>query len=139
MLNKYMCIGNLVKDPELVELQSGAKLCKFALAINDPIKKDEVLFMEIECWNKVAESTSKFLKKGAKCLVEGRLVSNSWKSNETVKKKIFVRADFVTFFPRSMNSASSTSKVDELSGESTNPSQENLTEEEKNILEDAPF
>ena len=64
MLNKYMCIGNLVKDPDLIELKAGNKVCKFAIAINDPIKKSEVLFLDVECWNKVADNCNKFIKKG---------------------------------------------------------------------------
>ena len=134
MLNKYICIGNLVKDPELVELSNGANLCKFSLAINDPIKKDDVLFMDIECWNKVAENTGKFLKKGAKCLVEGRLISNTWKSNDVTRTKIFVRADSVTFFPKSINGNVQPTATNELTKEESP-----LSDEEMEILSDAPF
>lgn len=134
MLNKYMCIGNLVKDPELIELQNGANLCKFSIAINDPIKKDDVLFMDIECWNKVAENTGKFLKKGSKCLVEGRLISNTWKNNDVTRTKIFVRADSVTFFPRSVSGATENTSANQLAKEESN-----LSEEEMELLSDAPF
>jgi len=132
MLNKYICIGNLVKDPESIELKTDAKLCKFSLAINDPIKKDDVLYMDVECWNKVAENTAKFLKKGAKCLVEGRLIANTWQQDNSTRKKIFVRADSVTFFPKSVNNPSTTAG-------SVIKNTQNLSEEEMDILEDAPF
>ena len=103
MLNKYICIGNLVKDPDLIEVKNDNKVCKFPIAINDPIKKSEVVFMDVECWNKTAENCIKFLKKGAKALVEGRIVTSSWKKNGETKTRFFIRADSVTFFPRSLN------------------------------------
>jgi single-strand DNA-binding protein len=131
MLNKYICIGNLVKDPELIELKNDAKVCKFAVAINDPIKKGDVLFMDIECWNKVAENCGKFLKKGAKALIEGRIVSSSWKKNGENKTRLFVRADSVTFFPKALNNTKEYSNIDEP----TSPEEEELMQE----LQDVPF
>tara|TARA_R110000824_G_scaffold318052_2_gene505154 strand:- start:273 stop:668 length:396 start_codon:yes stop_codon:yes gene_type:complete len=131
MLNKYMCIGNLVKNPELIELKNEAKVCKFAVAINDPIKKGDVLFMDIECWNKVAENCSKFLKKGAKALIEGRIVSSSWKKNGENKTRMFVRADSVTFFPKTLNNVSEYDNIEEPNSKE----EEELLKE----LEDVPF
>ena len=131
MLNKYICIGNLVKDPDLIELNNDNKVCKFAVAINDPIKKGEVLFMDVECWNKVADNCNKFLKKGNKALVEGRIVSSTWKKNGENKTRIFVRADTVTFFPRSLNNQEAEVNIDEP----TSPEEEELMRE----LQDVPF
>ena len=131
MLNKYICIGNLVKNPELLELKNDAKVCKFAVAINDPIKKGDVLFMDIECWNKVAENCDKFLKKGAKALIEGRIVSSSWKKNGENKTRLFVRADSVTFFPKSVNNTKEYNNTEEP----TSPEEEELMQE----LQDVPF
>ena len=132
MLNKYICIGNLVKDPDLIEVKNDNKVCKFPIAINDPIKKSEVVFMDVECWNKTAENCAKFLKKGAKALVEGRIVSSSWKKNGETKTRFFIRADSVTFFPRSLNNVSENPSVEE-------PPQDEVSEELAAELESVPF
>lgn len=126
-----MCIGNLVKDPDLIELKADNKVCKFAIAINDPIKKSEVLFLDVECWNKVADNCNKFIKKGNKVLIEGRIVSSTWKKNGETRTRMFIRADSVTFFPKSLNNPTEDPIIDE----NVSPEEEELMRE----LQDVPF
>lgn len=82
-LNSVLIEGNLVRDPETKELESGAKLCTFSLATNryfnqDNEKKSEVSFFDVEVWNKTAELCLKTLSKGRGVRVVGRLKQDRW-------------------------------------------------------------
>ena len=94
-LNKVLLIGNLTRDPEKRETANGTQVCKFDLAVNTRRgkDKDEVLFMRVECWQKLAEIAGQFLKKGSQCLVEGRLVASEYETKDGQKRKeVFVSA-----------------------------------------------
>jgi single-strand DNA-binding protein len=97
MINKYIGIGHLTKNPELKNLGDYQK-CAFSIAINS--SKDEVIFMDIECWGKVAQNCDKFLSKGSCVYVEGKIKVNKWKDkNDNPKQKWFIAADIVRFLP----------------------------------------
>lgn len=97
MINKFIGIGNLTKSPELKELGNYNK-CTFPIAINST--KDDVLFMDVECWNKVADNCGKYLSKGSCVYVEGKIKVNKWKDKDGYpKQRFFVSADIVRFLP----------------------------------------
>jgi single-strand DNA-binding protein len=97
MLNRYTALGNLTKDPETVEVGGKYKVCKFSIAINNPIRKT-VLFMDIEAWGKTGENCQKYLSKGSSAIVDGRLDSKNWQSEGGQKRsKTFCAADNVHF------------------------------------------
>lgn len=97
MLNRFTCTGNLTQSPSLIDVKGGYKVCKFSIAINNPIKKT-VLFLDVEAWNKTGENCHKYLEKGSSAAVDGRLDMKQWvsKSGEN-KTKIFCVADNVHF------------------------------------------
>jgi len=102
-MNKYICVGNLTSAPQLKEVGENS-VCSFSVAINSISKKEDTFFMDIECWNKVAQNCQKYLDKGSKVLVEGKLKSNSWTSKEGVKREKFICvADLVTFLSTTNN------------------------------------
>ena len=77
--------GNLTNDPELKTVGNGKKVSTFSIAINhDSYSKEEneVSFMEIEAWDKIAENCSEFLKKGRKVTILGSLKQDRWKSSD---------------------------------------------------------
>jgi single-strand DNA-binding protein len=77
--NKVILVGNLVRDPEIRYIASGAAVTKFTLAVNRRTKdKDEVDFIDVVAWEKLAEICNTYLKKGMSCLVEGRLSIRSY-------------------------------------------------------------
>ncbi len=97
MLNRLSIIGNLTKDPEIKNISDQMSVCRFSIAVNNPIKKS-VLYIDIECWNKTAVNCHKFLKKGSAVCVDGRLELNQWKSQSgESRSKIFCVADTVQF------------------------------------------
>ena len=87
-LNKVQLIGNLTRDPELRYTPNGTAVCSFGLATNrgwttdTGEKKEEAEFHRVVAWNKLAELCSKFLKKGSKAFVEGRLSTRSWNAQD---------------------------------------------------------
>lgn len=86
--NKVILVGNLVRDPEIRYVASGAAVTKFTLAVNRRSKeKDETDFIDIAAWEKLAETCNTYLKKGMSCLVEGRLSIRSYDDKEGKKRK----------------------------------------------------
>ncbi|GAC1388513.1 MAG: single-stranded DNA-binding protein [Vulcanimicrobiaceae bacterium] len=86
--NKVILVGNLVRDPEIRYVGSGAAVTKFTLAVNRRSKQqEETDFIDIVAWEKLAETCNTYLKKGMSCLVEGRLSIRSYEDKEGVKRK----------------------------------------------------
>ena len=86
--NKVILVGNLVRDPEIRYVGSGAAVTKFTLAVNRRSKQqEETDFIDIVAWEKLAETCNTYLKKGMSCLVEGRLSIRSYEDKEGQKRK----------------------------------------------------
>ena len=91
-LNKVFLMGNLTRDPELRYIPSGTAVANFSMAINRTYKdaggekKEEVSYVRIEVWGKMAEVCGEYLTKGRPVLVEGRLKSRSWETPEGQKR-----------------------------------------------------
>jgi len=91
-LNKAMIIGNLTRDPELRNTPSGQSVVSFSVATNlvwtdaagQQQKKTE--FHNIVAWRKLAEICAKYLKKGSKVYIEGRLQTTDWTGQDGVKR-----------------------------------------------------
>jgi len=96
MYNKVLLIGNVVKDVESKSVKDST-LAKFRLAVDDPFKKDSVLYIDVEAWDKQAEFASKWLKKGKGVIVDGRLCMDSWEKDGKKESKIFVKAQDIRF------------------------------------------
>jgi single-strand DNA-binding protein len=96
MYNKVILIGNVVKDCETKTVKA-SKVTKFRLAVDDPYKKDSVLYIDVEAWDKQAEFATKWLKKGKGVIVDGRLCMDSWEKDGKKESKIFVKAADIRF------------------------------------------
>jgi len=92
MKNRVTLIGNLGQDPEMKTMESGKKVVHFTLATNDGYKNadgqrvNETTWHNIVAWNGLAETASKFLKKGREVAVEGRLVYKTYEDKKGVTK-----------------------------------------------------
>jgi len=100
-MNKYIALGNLTQKPEQKQVGEYS-VTTFGLAINDIVyketeKKQIVTYIDVETWGKTAENCGKFLEKGKKVLIEGKLRLNSWEKNGEKRSKIYCIADRVTF------------------------------------------
>ena len=87
MLNKVTLIGNLGKDPESKQLQGGDTVCNFSIATTEKYmdkagnKVEQTEWHNIVAWRKLAEIAAKYLKKGSKVYVEGKIKTRSWEQN----------------------------------------------------------
>ena len=87
-----MIIGNITRDPELKNTPSGQSVVSFGVATNlvwtdqggQQQKKTE--FHNIIAWRKLAEVCAKYLKKGSKVYIEGRLQTTDWAGQDGVKR-----------------------------------------------------
>ncbi|AZJ32828.1 single-stranded DNA-binding protein [Tenacibaculum sp. Mcav3-52] len=92
--NRVQLIGNLGNTPEIITLDSGKKLAKFAIATNETYKNaqgekiTDTQWHNIVAWNKTAEIIEKYLEKGKEVMIEGRLTSRSFEDKEGNKRYI---------------------------------------------------
>ena len=91
MLNKAMLIGNLGKDVDIKYTQSGTAVATMSVATTRKVKKNEQWENETEwhvvtAWSKTAEFCGKYLTKGAKVYVEGRLQTTEWADKDGQKR-----------------------------------------------------
>ena len=104
-LNKVMLAGNLTRDPQVRFFANERAVADFGLAINRKFKtndgqqKEEVTFVDIECWGRTAELAGQYLTKGSPAYIEGHLKLDQWDDKESGKKrsKIKIVADTVQF------------------------------------------
>lgn len=85
MYNKVFLIGNLTRDPELRYTTSGIPVARFTVAVNRIRRKDtaadgnqDVDFINVVAWRRLAEICGEFLKKGRPVEIEGRLQIRSY-------------------------------------------------------------
>jgi single-strand DNA-binding protein len=107
-LNKVFLMGRLTFDPELRYAPSGSAVTELRLAINrvwtgrDGDRKEEVLFIDVTVWDRQAENSCQYLKKGSQVHIEGALKMDTWDDKTTGEKrsKIKVQAERVQFLDR---------------------------------------
>lgn len=89
-LNKVILMGNLGKDPETRTLESGTVMCRFSIATTETYKNRQsgertshTEWHNIVLWRGLAEVADKYLHKGDKVLIEGRIRTRSWEDKES--------------------------------------------------------
>ena len=89
-MNKVVLIGNLTRDPELQTTNSGVSVCRFSLAVTRRFANNEgerdADFINIVVWRNQAENCHKYLKKGSKCAVVGRIQTSSYDAQDGSKR-----------------------------------------------------
>jgi len=92
MLNKIMLIGNLGKDPEFNVTSGGTPVAKFSLAVSRNTKTrngervKETDWFNIVAWRQLAEICEKYLHRGSKVYIEGRLSQRKYTDKEGVQR-----------------------------------------------------
>lgn len=82
-MNNVCLIGNLTRDPELKQSNTGIKYTKFTIAVNNGTRKDgsdNTAFITISVFNRQAEVICNYLTKGSKIAVNGSIVTGSYKN-----------------------------------------------------------
>jgi len=92
-VNKVILIGNVTRDVEVKFTSKGTAVAGITLAVNRNYKTDsgekreEVTFVDVELWGRVAEIAGEYVKKGNPLYVEGRLKQDSWEDKESGQKR----------------------------------------------------
>ena len=91
-MNSVILIGNLTKDPELRHTQAGKAVCKFTVAVNDRRMnpntgeyEDSPSYIPVVVRDRQAENCDKFLSKGRKVAVMGRIKTGSYTKQDGSK------------------------------------------------------
>jgi single-strand DNA-binding protein len=117
MINNIVLGGNVVKDPSTRSTPSGKNVSTLRLAVNNPLNDKEVLFIDVETWDKQAEFVGKHVKKGSSVSVIGRLRLDEWVKDGNKQSKYLVIADRVNFLgggKKKEDGASNDSQSDEF-------------------------
>jgi single-strand DNA-binding protein len=108
--NKIIIVGNLGRDPELSYTPQGTAVCKFSVATNERRRdkageqQDITTWFRVTVWGKQAENVSRYLSKGRKVYLEGRLHMEEWTDREgKPRQTLEVNASDVQFIDSGSN------------------------------------
>lgn len=103
-INRIVLTGNLVRDPELRSLPSGASVCQFSIAVNSREKRgeewqDRVDFFDCVVFGNQADNLARFKAKGEPVAIDGRLRQERWEKDGQKHQRVVVKVDSVQFLP----------------------------------------
>lgn len=112
-INRVIVSGNLTREPEVRTTASGNPVMGFGIAVNDRRKnsqtgewEDYSNFIDCTMFGARAQSVSRFLSKGSKVAIEGKLRWSQWETNEGQKRsKIEIIVDEIEFMSSISNGA----------------------------------
>lgn len=99
-MNKYIIIGNLVRDPEAGTTESGVNWCTFTVAARKKFHKEgepDAEFVRVTAWRGLGDTCAKYLAKGRKVCVTGEPVAHAWIADGGARGQIQMNADEVEF------------------------------------------
>lgn len=106
-INRVNISGNLTRDPELRATASGTQVLSFGVAVNDRRRnpqtgewEDYPNFIDCTMFGTRAEAVSRYLSKGAKVAIEGKLRYSSWERDGQRRSKLEVIVDEIEFMSR---------------------------------------
>ena len=95
--NKVILLGNLTRDPEVRYTPKGSAVCDLGIAINRQYtldsgeKREEVTYVDVVLWARLAEIAAEYLKKGRPVFIEGRLQLDTWDDKQSGQKRSKLR------------------------------------------------
>lgn len=91
--NRVILLGNLTRDPEMKYLPSGTAVANFGMAMSEKYtdrqsgeQRENVCFVDVEAWDRLAEIANEYLSKGSPVFIEGSLKFDSWETPEGEKR-----------------------------------------------------
>lgn len=108
-INRVNISGNLTRDPELRATAGGTQILAFGVAVNDHRRnqqtgewEDVPNFVDCIVFGSRAEAVSRFITKGSKVAIEGKLRFSAWETKEGQRRsKLEVVVDEIEFLSRS--------------------------------------
>ncbi len=135
--NKAIIAGNLTRDPEVRSMPNGQQVVNFGIASNryyndqQGNKQEKTEFHNIVAFGKLADISSKYLKKGSLILIEGRLQTSNWEGKDGVKRyRTEIIMESMQMGPRRDNTG-----TDRQSQSQENPEQPPISQEEIPVIE----
>jgi single-strand DNA-binding protein len=95
--NKVILLGNLTRDPEVRYTPKGSAVCDLGIAVNRQYtldsgeKREEVTYVDVVLWSRLAEIAGEYLKKGRPVFIEGRLQLDQWDDKQSGQKRSKLR------------------------------------------------
>ena len=118
-MNKIILMGRLTKNPEVSHSTSGNAFARYDLAVDRKFKKEgepEADFFSLVSFGKQAEFVEKYLQKGTKIVISGRLQNNNYTNKEGQKVYgVQIITEEVEFAESKKNNDTSTQGTDFLS------------------------
>ena len=149
-LNNVMVAGNLTKDPTFRETSNNTPVVNFHVAINRRYRdssnlwQEDVCYVGVVAWNKLADSCRERLAKGSAVLIDGELQSRTFKSDENKNRTIVeIKAKRIQFLnkldkTRNEYSDSKNRNLDKINDSSSsyesNSFEKLLSDEETDLL-----
>ena len=99
-MNKIIITGRLVRDPEMKTLSNGTEKCRFTVAVDRRVKKDQPKkadFFDCDAWGATGAFVSKWFKKGTAITVTGRMESSQSEKDNVKRTYWALNVDDVEF------------------------------------------
>ncbi len=120
-LNSVIVAGNLTKDPVFRETSNNTPVVNFHIAANRRYKdstnqwQEDVCYVGVVAWNKLADSCRERLKKGSAVLVDGELQSRTFKTEDGKNRTIVeIKAKRIQFLNKLNKSENGSHVEDEV-------------------------
>lgn len=103
-INRTVLVGRLTRDPELRSLPSGVSVCGLRVACSSSRKDadggyhEKPNFFDVSVYGAPAESVSRYMRKGSRVAIDGRLEWREWETSDQQKRQaVSIVADTVQF------------------------------------------
>ncbi|HUL45246.1 MAG TPA: single-stranded DNA-binding protein [Bacteroidota bacterium] len=150
-LNSVIIAGNLTRDPIFRQTTNGTPVVNFSIASNRKYRdannqwQEEVCYVGVVAWNRLADSCTNRLKKGSAVLIDGELQSHIFKNDDGVTRNIVeIKARRIQFLnkkcahPESAAGAAGVQHEEEPSIIEDDSFDKFLTSEESQLLKNHP-
>jgi single-strand DNA-binding protein len=85
-MNSVQLIGRLTRDPELRSTSGGKSVGNLRLAVDRRDRDVDPVYIDVVCWNGLAETCAQYLAKGRQVAVTGRLDYREWDADDGAKR-----------------------------------------------------
>ena len=140
-INSTVIAGNLTKDPTFRETSKNVHVVNFHVAVNRRYKdsnnqwQEDVCYIGIVAWNRLADSCKDRLRKGSAVLIDGELQSRTFKTDDNKNRTIVeIKAKRIQFLNKLSKSNESEIVVDEEINLEDSSFDKFLTDEESLLI-----
>lgn len=103
-MNSVQIIGNISSDINFTETNNGTKVANFNIAVSRKYDRDKTDFFKVVAWKELAELCNKYLSKGKKAYIGGRLEPREYEKDGVKKTIVEIIANEVEFLtPKSVD------------------------------------